>query len=685
MKSITKQIDQLRALLRHYAYQYHVLDAPEVLDIEYDQLMYELFELESAHPELITSDSPTQCVGAAPLAAFAPVHHKALMLSLDNVFDEEGCIAFYKRLQVRLKNSGPLTFCCELKIDGLAVSLFYEDGKFVYAATRGDGICGENITPNARTIRAIPMHLNGDSIPRRLEVRGEVFMSKTGFEQMNAEARCKKVKHFANPRNAAAGSMRQLNPRITAARPLIFCCYGIGFSDGGKLPSSHFKQLLQLKEWGLPVSDSARCCTGVDAILSFYREAAQSRARLGFQTDGVVFKIDDIGQQKTLGFLSHAPRWAVAFKFPSQEQITLVRDIEFQVGRTGIITPVARLNPVSVAGIVISNATLHNADEVARLDVRIGDTVIVRRAGDVIPKVVRVLLDRRPRNACAVIFPKHCPICGSNAEQEIGVSVIRCLGGFSCIAQRKAMLKHFVSRHAMGVQGMGDKIIEQLVEKKYVKHAADLFRLSVSLLAALDHVGPQLAKKIISALERSKQTTFARFLYALSIREVGEVTASNLATYFGSMEKLYAANIATLKKVPHVGEVVARHIRLFLDERRNKMIISELISAEIGVNWLASSVLSKQECTSFFTGKIVALTGTLSQLSRNQVKIRLEALGAKISGCVSKKTDLLIVGKSAGSKLAKAQELGIKVLSEVELLHFIKGSHSETSSINSLQ
>ncbi|WP_262120090.1 NAD-dependent DNA ligase LigA [Serratia ficaria] len=669
MESIIQKINQLRASLRHHEYQYHVLDAPEVPDAEYDRLMRELRELENAHPALITADSPTQRVGAAPLAAFDQVRHEVPMLSLDNVFDEESFLAFYKRVQDRLKSSEPLTFCCELKLDGLAVSLLYEDGELVRAATRGDGTTGENITSNVRTIRAIPLRLSGDNIPRRLEVRGEVFMPQAGFEQMNEEARRKDGKIFANPRNAAAGSLRQLDPRITAKRPLTFFCYGVGLLEGGELPRSHFARLMQFRAWGLPVSDRAQCCTGSDEVLAFYRQVEQDRAQLGFDIDGVVVKIDDIDLQETLGFVARAPRWATAFKFPAQEQITLVREVEFQVGRTGAITPVARLEPVLVAGVTVSNATLHNADEIERLGLRIGDTVIVRRAGDVIPQVVGVLEDRRPQDAREVVFPQHCPVCGSDVERVEGEAVARCTGGLICAAQRKEALKHFVSRRALDVEGMGDKIIEQLVEKEYVKNPADLFRLSAGILTGLDRMGPKSAQNLVNALEKSKQTTFARFLYALGIREVGESTAANLAAHFGSLEKLFAADIEALKEVPDVGEVVAKHTRHFLDEALNQKVIDELVGAEIGISWPAP--VAAEEIDSPFAGKTVVLTGSLSQLSRDEAKDRLTALGAKVSGSVSKKTDLVIAGEAAGSKLAKAQELGIEVIDEAEMIRLL--------------
>ncbi|MFS7196018.1 NAD-dependent DNA ligase LigA [Rahnella inusitata] len=671
MATIEQQINHLRTQLRHHEYQYHVLDAPEVPDAEYDRLMRELRELETAHPDLVTADSPTQRVGAAPLSEFGQVKHQVPMLSLDNVFDEDSYLAFYKRVQDRLKTAEPLTFCCELKLDGLAVSLLYENGELLQAATRGDGTTGENITANVRTIRAIPLRLQGDNIPARLEVRGEVFMPQPGFEAMNEEARRNGGKVFANPRNAAAGSLRQLDPRITAKRPLTFFCYGIGVLDGGELPRSHYERLQQLKAWGLPVSDRVRVCTGSQDVLEFYRQVEADRPTLGFDIDGVVVKIDSLDIQETLGFVARAPRWATAFKFPAQEQITQVKDVEFQVGRTGAITPVARLEPVLVAGVMVSNATLHNADEIERLGLRIGDTVIVRRAGDVIPQVVGVVMDERPENAREVIFPTHCPVCNSDVERVEGEAVARCTGGLICGAQRKEALKHFVSRRALDVDGMGDKIIDQLVEKEYVKNPADLFRLTAGKLTGLDRMGPKSAQNVVNALEKAKETTLARFLYALGIREVGEATAANLAAHYGSVEALKAADIDSLKAVPDVGDVVAKHVVNFLSEEHNQQAIDELLSPEINIHWPAVQVIVPEEIDSPFSGKTVVLTGSLSVLSRDEAKDRLTALGAKVSGSVSKKTDLVIAGEAAGSKLAKAQELGIAVIDEAEMIRLL--------------
>ncbi|AEW44474.1 DNA ligase [Serratia symbiotica str. 'Cinara cedri'] len=672
MESIIQQINQLRALLRYHEYQYHALDEPTISDAEYDLLMCQLRALEGKYPTLITIDSPTQRVGAVPLPAFKQVRHEVPMLSLDNVFDKAGFLAFYKRVQNRLKISDPLTFCCELKLDGLAVSLLYEDSELRHAATRGDGTTGENITFNVRTIGAIPMRLIGINIPRRLEVRGEIFMSRDGFEQINAEARCQNGKIFTNPRNAAAGSMRQLDPRITANRPLKFLCHGVGLLDGGKLSRSHFERLIQFSAWGLPISTEARLCTGSDEVLDFYYQVKQDRAHLSFDIDGLVVKIDDICLQEKLGCIARAPRWVTAFKFPAREHVTLLRAIEFQVGRTGAITPVARLEPVLVSGVTISNATLHNANEVERLGLHIGDTVIVRRAGDVIPQVVGVLKERRPQDACAVFFPKYCPVCNSDIKRVDGVALARCTGEMSCAAQLKEALKHFVSRRALDVDGIGDKIIEQLVERKYVKNPADLFRISIEMLSKLDRVGSKSAQKIINALEKSKHTTFARFLYALGIPKVGEAIAANLATHFHSLNKLYTADIVELKKVPDIGEVIAQHVRHFLDEKINQKVISELVGTEIGINWTLPLQIVAEEIYNPVFGKNVVLTGSFSQLSRNDAIDCLRVLGAKISSSVSKKTDLVISGKATSLKTMKAKELGIEIIEEKKFFNQIK-------------
>ncbi|CAK9885565.1 MAG: DNA ligase [Candidatus Erwinia impunctatus] len=670
MQSLQEQILSLHTRLRHHEYCYHVLDAPEIPDAEYDRMMQELKQLELAHPELITPDSPTQRVGATPLSAFGQIRHELPMLSLENVFDEAGYLSFDKRLHERLQENSAVTFCCELKLDGLAVSILYENGLLVRAATRGDGTTGEDITANVRTIRAIPLRLTGDNIPSRVEVRGEVFMPQKGFEALNETARKQGGKVFANPRNAAAGSLRQLDPRITAKRPLTFFCYGMGILEGAKRPVTHFDCLEQFKRWGLPVSERVKRCYSAEEVLGFYHQTADDRETLGFDIDGVVIKVDDLQQQEMLGFVSRAPRWAVAFKFPAQEQLTWVRDVEFQVGRTGVVTPVARLEPVLVAGVMVSNATLHNADEIARLDLRIGDRVVVRRAGDVIPQIVNVVTEERPAETFPVRFPAHCPVCGSDVERSEGESATRCTGGLICAAQRKGALKHFVSRRAMDIDGMGDKIIDQLVDKEYVKTPADLFALSAGKLTGLDRMGPKSAMNIIHALERSRSTTLARFLYALGITEVGESTAANLATHFGSLPAIMDAEQDALLVVPDVGVIVASHIYHFMHESSNRDVIRTLTDVA-GIHWPVVEKVNLTENTSIFAGKTVVLTGSLTLMTRDEAKQRLQQCGAKVSGSVSKKTDYLIAGEAAGSKLSKAGELGITVIDEAELLRLL--------------
>jgi len=665
MASLQQQVDRLRRELRHHEYQYHVLDAPEVPDAEYDRLMQQLRQIESEYPELVTSDSPTQRVGARPLSAFESVQHEVPMLSLDNVFDETSFLAFIRRVNERLSGTSDIDYCCELKLDGLAVSLLYEEGILTRAATRGDGATGENITQNIRTIKSIPLSLTGDNIPRRLEVRGEVFMRQKGFESLNEKARQKGGKVFANPRNAAAGSLRQLDPTITEQRPLSFYCYGIGVHDGGELAQSHYERLVQLREWGLPMEPHVTVCQSADQVLAFYHRVIEQREQLGFDIDGVVIKVNALSQQQQLGFVARAPRWATAFKFPAQEQMTQVRDVEFQVGRTGAITPVARLEPVQVAGVWVSNATLHNADEVERLGLKIGDRVVVRRAGDVIPQIVSVITAERPSDAREVTFPSHCPVCGSDTERVEGEAVLRCTGGLICGAQRKEALKHFVSRKALDVDGLGDKLIEQLVDKEYVATPADLFRLTAGKLTGLERMGPKSAQNIIQALEKSRQTTLARFIYALGIREVGEATALALATHFVTLEALMAASMEDLIAVEDVGTVVATHIRHFMDEESNREVIRQLVD-DAQIHWPAA--VATQATESPFNGKTVVLTGTLYKMTRDEAKEQLLQRGAKVTGSVSKKTDLLIAGEAAGSKLEKAQALDIEVIDEQQLI-----------------
>lgn len=671
-QNIAEQIATLRNLIRHHEYCYYVLDAPEIPDVEYDKLINQLQSLEHDHPELITSDSPTQRVGGVPLSQFASVKHELPMLSLDNVFDELSFNAFNKRVKDRLhlSDSQSVDYCCELKLDGLAVSLLYENGRFIRAATRGDGTTGEDITANVKTIKTIPLVLQGENIPTRLEVRGEVFMTHKGFAKLNAEAEKRNERTFANPRNAAAGSLRQLDPKITAKRSLSFYCYGVGINEGTTLPDNHYDRLMQFKAWGLPVSDKVQIRQGAQEALAYFHEIGEQRMSLGFDIDGVVIKVNSIAQQEELGFVARAPRWATAFKFPAQEEVTKLNKVDFQVGRTGAITPVARLEPVSVAGVIVSNATLHNSDEIVRLGIREGDYVTVRRAGDVIPQIVAVIQDRRPADSKEIIFPTHCPICGSLIVRDEGEAISRCAGGLICPAQRKEALKHFVSRRAMNVDGLGDKLIEQLVDKDYVKTPADLYKLTLPMLCSLDKVGEKLANNLINALQQSKSTSLNRFIFALGIPNVGEVTAENLVNQLGNLSAIENASLEQLQTVNDVGEVIAESIVDFFQEPHNRDVIEQLTSAEIGIHW-PDVEIQALTIDSPFTGKTVVLTGTLSQLTRDEAKDKLKKLGAKVTGSVSKKTDLVIAGEAAGSKLTKAEELGIKVIDEQEMIDLL--------------
>ena len=587
------------------------------------------------------------------------------MLSLDNAFSDEEFNAFVKRIEDRLiVLPKPLTFCCEPKLDGLAVSILYVNGVLTQAATRGDGTTGEDITANIRTIRNIPLQLLTDNPPARLEVRGEVFMPHAGFERLNEYALEHGEKTFANPRNAAAGSLRQLDPNITSKRPLVLNAYGIGIAEGVELPNTHYARLQWLKSIGIPVNPEIRLCNGTNEVLDFYRDIQNKRSSLGYDIDGTVLKINDIALQNELGFISKAPRWAIAYKFPAQEELTVLNDVEFQVGRTGAITPVAKLEPVFVAGVTVSNATLHNGDEIERLNIAIGDTVIIRRAGDVIPQIIGVLHERRPDNAKPIIFPTNCPVCDSQIIRIEGEAVARCTGGLFCAAQRKEALKHFVSRKAMDIDGVGGKLIEQLVDRELVHTPADLFKLDLTTLTRLERMGSKSAENALNSLEKAKSTTLARFIFALGIREVGEATALNLANHFKTLDALKAADLEQLQQVPDVGEVVANRIFVFWREAHNVAVVEDLIAQ--GVHW--ETVEVKEASENLFKDKTVVLTGTLTQMGRNEAKALLQQLGAKVSGSVSSKTDFVIAGDTAGSKLAKAQELNITVLTEEEFL-----------------
>ncbi|EIN6340648.1 NAD-dependent DNA ligase LigA [Vibrio parahaemolyticus] len=667
-ESVHQRLEELKESLHYHAVRYYVEDNPEIPDAEYDRLMRELLEIEAQHPDLVTVDSPSQRVGGKPLSEFSQVTHEVPMLSLDNVFDDSELDSFHKRAQDRIGGESIKQYCCEPKLDGLAVSLLYENGILVQAATRGDGTTGENITENVRTINAIPLKLRGDDWPARLEVRGEVFMPKAGFEKLNELARQKGEKVFVNPRNAAAGSLRQLDSRITASRPLSFYAYSVGVVQGADLAASHYERFLQIKSWGLPMCPETKRVDSLADVKTYYQDILQRRDALPYEIDGVVIKIDDIAVQERLGFVARAPRWAIAYKFPAQEEITTLNEVEFQVGRTGAITPVAKLEPVFVGGVTVSNATLHNADEIERLQVKIGDQVVIRRAGDVIPQVVSVIKERRPETARDIIFPTQCPVCGSHVERIEGEAVTRCTGGLVCQAQRKQALKHFVSRKALDVDGLGDKVIEQLVDREMVETPADLFKLSAGVLTVLERMGPKSAQNIVNALEKSKLTTLPRFLYSLGIREVGEATAANLAQHFKSLEAIQAATEEQLIAVQDIGVVVAKHITTFFEEEKNQAVVQDLLVQ--GIHWPEVSA-PEQGAELPLEGKTVVLTGTLSQLGRTEAKEALQSLGAKVTGSVSKKTDILFAGENAGSKLTKAQELGIEIKTEQDLLELI--------------
>ncbi|WP_044104725.1 NAD-dependent DNA ligase LigA [secondary endosymbiont of Ctenarytaina eucalypti] len=673
MKRIEKHILRLRAKLQHWEDLYYVASSPEVPDSEYDRMMAELRVLETKRQDLLTVNSPSQRVGGHAQHSFGQVRHHVPMLSLDNVFEESDFLAFDQRLRERLKCYEDLTYCCELKLDGLAVSLLYERGELVRGASRGDGTTGEDITANIRVIRTVPLRLRGEtsSLPRLLEIRGEVFMPEAGFQKLNHAAKRNGGKVFANPRNAASGSLRQLDPAITAQRPLMFSCYGVGLLEHGMLPDSHWQRLQQLKSWGVSVSDQMRLCTGTDAVQKFYQKVYKARSTLGFDIDGVVIKVDALLLQQRLGVVARAPRWAIAYKFPAQEEITRVRDVAFQVGRTGVITPVAKLEPVLVSGTMVTKASLHNADEINRLGVRIGDAAIVRRAGDVIPQIVGVISSKRPKNARLVAFPSQCPSCSTELEHVGGAVVLRCPAGLVCSAQLQEALKHFVSRRAMNITGIGDKTIDQLVQRALVKTPADLFRLTKDILRQLDHVGPKAAQNLLDALEKAKKSTFARFLYALGIREVGETTAENLAAAYGTLDSLIAADIHSLTEVKNIGNIAATHVQKFFEIRHNLKVVRELLSPPIGIHWPVSVVPSTEEESCFFSGKTVVLTGVLRSLSRDAAKDRLVSLGARVSNRISATTDLLIVGELAGSKLFKAQQLSIPMMDEAEMIRHL--------------
>ncbi|GGQ20797.1 DNA ligase [Shewanella litoralis] len=669
MHAIQTEMDQLTQTINQHNIRYYVDDAPSIPDAEYDRLMQRLITLEREYPQLTLPDSPSQRVGGVALQKFAQITHLKPMLSLDNAFEQSDFDAFNKRITDKVDQ---VDYVCEPKLDGLAVSITYRNGMLERAATRGDGLIGEDITENVRTIRSIPLKLRGEGFPELVEVRGEVFMPKAAFEALNQRQMSKGDKVFVNPRNAAAGSLRQLDSKITASRALGFYAYALGVVEGEsqKMQMTHFGQLTQLKQWGLPMSSEVKVCDSVEKVFVYYQDIMTRRSQLGYEIDGVVIKVNDITKQQSLGFVAKAPRWAIAYKFPAQEEMTLLESVDFQVGRTGAVTPVARLKPVFVGGVTVSNATLHNADEIARLGVKIGDTVIIRRAGDVIPQIVAIVAEQRPDDAKEIVFPLHCPVCQSVVERLEGEAVARCSGGLFCEAQRKEAIKHFASRKALNIDGMGDKIVEQLIDKELVKTPADLFSLTASAITMLDRMAMKSATNIVAAIKEAKTTTLARFLYSLGIREVGEATAANLAQHFADFERIRSASVEQLLEVSDVGAIVAKHINQFFAQPHNIEVIEQLLGA--GITWPAIKQADESQLS--LKGQTWVLTGTLTQLNRNDAKAQLQALGAKVAGSVSKNTDCVVAGEAAGSKLAKAQELGVKVIDEQGLLDLLNAA-----------
>ena len=651
---------QLRRKLVEHNHRYYVLDAPVITDQAYDRLFRRLQQLEVEFPELVVTDSPTQRVGSAPASHFETVTHEVAMLSLDNAFDDEELRSFDRRLHDKLEHDSALGYCAEPKLDGLAVSLLYEAGNLLRAATRGDGRSGENITANARTIASIPLRLMGDNPPQRIEVRGEVYIELGGFEALNQSQRQAGGKEFANPRNAAAGSLRLLDSRITAGRPLTFCSYGVGLCEGIELPTSQFQQMQYLRNIGLPISRQIELLDSIADCLDYHQRILAQRDELAFDIDGVVFKLDNTQLQREAGFVSRAPRWAIAYKFPAQEVMTRLLDVDFQVGRTGALTPVARLEPVAVGGVMVSNATLHNMDEIERKDVRIGDIVIVRRAGDVIPEVVAPVLDQREGELKLPRMPARCPVCGSEVLRQPGQAAYRCVGGLVCAAQRKEAIKHYASRKALDIEGLGSKLVEQLVEQGLIDSIADLYHLSLEQLAGLERMAEKSARNLLEALEQSKQTTLARFIYALGIREVGEATAEALAAYFGVIEAMMDADVEALQQVEDVGPVVAENIRHFFDQKKNRDIVEQILLQ--GVSWPREEAVQQQLQT--LEGKTYVISGTLEGLSRDQAASLLKARGARVSASVSARTSAVISGENPGSKVAKANELGVEILDQ---------------------
>lgn len=680
--SIATQLEELRLQLNLHSHRYYVLDDPSITDADYDRLYRQLEELEAQHPELVIPTSPTQRVGHAPVSGFASQAHAVPMLSLGNSLNEAELATFVTRVTKELNqqeiavSEDELEFCCEPKLDGLAVSLIYLDGKFSQGLTRGDGQTGEDITSNLKTLKSVPLQLLGEDLPNNklpslLEVRGEVFLPQAAFEQLNEQAIAKGEKTFANPRNAAAGSLRQLDPRITAQRPLVFMAFQLArleLDEQGaiKQPSSHSQALELLAKLGFKTNPETQVVKGFNQVATFCQQLAEKRPHLGYDIDGAVIKLNSLSLQTTLGFRSREPRWATAFKYPAQEESTWLLGVDFQVGRTGSLTPVARLEPVQVGGVTVANATLHNMDEVERLGVKIGDRVILRRAGDVIPQIIKVQLEERPANAQAITMPTACPVCASKVERIADEAAYRCTGGLFCAAQRKEAIKHFASRQALDIDGLGEKLIDQLVEKQLIKTPACLYRLSLEEIAGLERMGEKSAANLLAALEKSKTTSLAKFIYALGIREVGQATASNLAKHFTSLENLLAANEEQLLAVEDIGPIVAQNLLNFFAEEHNLAVITDL--QNLGVHWPEVEAASTNQP---LTGQTWVLTGSLSQLTRSQAKQQLEELGAKVTSSVSKKTTQVVAGEAAGSKLTQAEKLGVPVMDEAEFVQLL--------------
>jgi len=669
-KAVLAQAQRLRTELERHNYQYYVLDQPLVSDAEFDRLFRQLQQLERDYPELVDPESPTQRVGGSPLPEFRQLTHRTPMLSLNNAFSEEEVTAFDRRVREGLDEED-VEYLAEPKFDGLAISLSYEQGRFIRGATRGDGYTGEDVTPNLRTVKSIPLRLRGKALPALLEVRGEVLMYRRDFDSLNERQRANGEKEFANPRNAAAGSLRQLDSRITAARPLRFFAYAVGAIEGAAVPNSHSAVEDWLQSLGLPVCPERRVVHAVQGLMRFYHLMGERRAGLPYEIDGVVYKVNSLAAQQQLGYVSRAPRFAIAHKYPAEEANTEVLAIEVQVGRTGALTPVARLAPVFVGGVTVTNATLHNEDELRRKDVRIGDTVVVRRAGDVIPEVVAVVREKRAKGAAEFRMPTSCPVCGSAVVRLPDEAVARCSGGLVCAAQRKQALLHFASRRAMDIEGLGEKLVDQLVDHNIVKTAADLYRLGLVALAGLERMAEKSAQNVLQAIERSKNTTLARFIFALGIRNVGEATAKELARHFGSLDRLMQADEEALRQVPDIGPVVALSIAQFFSEAHNREVIEEMRAC--GVHWPEGEPRAAASAASL-AGKIFVLTGTLPNMSREEAKELIEAQGGKVAASVSRKTDYVVAGTEAGTKLAKAEELGIAVLDEAGLLELLKGN-----------